>query len=286
MNPLRRYLFLCLLFSALLVAVASAQDLVGKTREVVVPEEQLISDFARTLGLAAEHLAWANDLETTVRLKSGQTVIVPARLVPQSHPQDGAVLNLAERGLYLFENGVYKEFIPVGIGDEKRASYHTPTGRFEIISRVKNPDWVAPESDWAEAMEKDRIDGDSPDNPLGEYWFGFNAPGGGYGLHENTAPRYTGDTVSHGCVRLYPEHARYLYANHLLEPGDEVWIINRPVRTVTADDGSSLAVKFPSVYGATASLSGPGQTTPPTGIPHATEDTNRTGDRGGLSDQR
>ena len=42
--------------------------------------------------------------------------------------------------------------------------------------------------------------------------FGFDHPKGGYGFHENTQPETTGDKVSHGCMRLYPEHAKKLRA--------------------------------------------------------------------------
>ena len=52
-------------------------------------------------------------------------------------------------------------------------------------------------------MDKERIGADEMGNPLGEYWWlGIDHPDGGYGFHENANPQYTGDTVSHGCMRL------------------------------------------------------------------------------------
>ena len=44
-----------------------------------------------------------------------------------------------------------------------------------------------------------------PDNPLGDRWMGWTAPG--YGFHSTTSPRSIGRAASHGCVRLYPEAA-------------------------------------------------------------------------------
>ena len=207
---------------------------------------QLIAEIARSFGLAAEHLAWANDIEPTAKVQKGQELKVPERIRPGNPPHDGAVVNLAERGLYLYDNDRFQGFYPISIGQSSNPSYHTPTGKYEVLSRVKNPVWQAPDSDWAQAMEKDRIDADSPDNPLGEYWFGI---GQGYGFHENVNPIYTGDDVSHGCMRLYPEHARQIYQGELLSKGDEVRIVNRPIITSGLETDTPSVAVFPSIYG-------------------------------------
>lgn len=233
-------------------AQAIPENYVEKTIEV--SETSLIADVARSHGLAAEHLAWANGLSPTTRVKAGQSLQLPLRLVPENRPSDGVVVNLAERGFYLFQDDEYQGFYPISVGMQSKESYETPTGNFELISRVKNPEWNAPDSDWAEAMEKDTIDADSKDNPLGEYWFGFNAPQGGLGFHENTAPSYTGDDVSHGCMRLNPKDAAYLFENKLLTPGDTVKIVNQPIRVTELQSGDPKMVVFPGLYDEDASL--------------------------------
>lgn len=225
-----------------------AQQLDGEAEQIKSSKTQLIATLARRHGLAAEQLAWANGLKPASQVEQGTTLTIPRRILPSEPPENGIVVNLAERGGYVFESGRYQGFFPVSIGRSQNPDYHTPTGQFEVLSRVENPEWNAPDSDWAEAMEKDRIAADSENNPLGEYWFGFNAPGGGYGFHENTAPDYTGDAVSHGCMRLYPEDARELYNDRLLEPGDTVRVINEPVRLARTEDDTLYVAVFPLTY--------------------------------------
>lgn len=221
----------------------------GQTRRVEVSKDQRLADFARGWGLGAEHLAWANGVEPTSFVVRGQMLTLPARLLPADPPRDGAVVNLAERGVYLFRDGAFVGFFPLAIGQESTDSYHTPTGSYKVTSRVEDPAWTAPDSDWAQAMEKDRIAPEDPSNPLGEYWFGIDHPAGGYGFHENTNPDYTGDVVSHGCMRLNPEHARRIYEERLLDVGMAVRIENQPVRLGKGPDGSWLVAVFPSTYG-------------------------------------
>ncbi|MDG7288932.1 L,D-transpeptidase, partial [Streptococcus pneumoniae] len=86
--------------------------------------------------------------------------------------KDGAVVNLAERGVYLFRGGDYQGFFPLAIGRGDNLNYRTPTGTYKMVDRVKDPTWVAPDSPWAKAMDKEKIEGGSKDNPLGGYWFG------------------------------------------------------------------------------------------------------------------
>lgn len=253
LTPYKIFGSLALVVALSLPGVAEPGALKGKTSSQENPKDQRIADFARWWGLAAEHVAWANDREPTDYLQKGEKLVLPARILPGDPPKDGAVVNLAERGVYIFKGGKYVGFFPISIGEENNRkkdgeNYRTPTGTFEIISREENPDWVAPDSDWADAMKKDRISGDDEDNPLGNYWWGIDAPGGGYGFHENTNPIYTGDAVSHGCMRFYPTHAKKIFKEKMLMPGMEVRIINDPVRVGT-HDGDVYAAIFPPVYG-------------------------------------
>lgn len=229
------------------VAADTLGALRGATRQETLNHPQSVASYARSWGLAAEQIAWANGL--SVEGKTGKKVTLPARILPADPPSDGAVVNLAERGVYVFDGGEYQGFFPIAIGRGDKAAYRTPTGSFKINDRQKNPTWVSPGSSWAKAMKSERISGDDADNPLGEYWFGFDHPKGGYGFHENTAPATTGDKVSHGCMRLYPEHAKKLYEKKLLVSGDTVRIENRPVVLGKGADGAVYVSLFPSAYG-------------------------------------
>src|SRR5947208_9739993 len=65
-----------------------------------------------------------------------------------------------------------------------------------------------------------------PDNPLGKYWIQLSAPG--YGLHGTNAPASIGKYVSHGCMRLLPEHVELLYRE--ARDGTPVDFIYEPVK--------------------------------------------------------
>ena len=248
-----RYPLACL--AAISLAGPTSADigtLQGTSRQETLPAARSVASYARSWGLAAEQLAWANGLSTEG--KTGPKVTLPARILPANPPKNGAVVNLAERGMYLFREGKYRGFFPLAIGREDKAAFHTPTGTFTIVDRQKNPTWVAPKSNWAKALKKEKIAGNDDNNPLGEYWFGFDHPKGGYGFHENLAPETTGDKVSHGCMRLYPEHAKKIFNDKLLVGGDTVRIENRPVVLGKDKSGEIYASVFPATYEAKADL--------------------------------
>lgn len=235
-------LFLTIFFGATLAAYPQTQG--AATDSLSIDEAQPLFEVARKQGLAAEHLAWANDLELTAWIEADEELHVPStRILPKAPPENGLVVNLAERGAYFFQNGKYQKFYPLAIGRAQPAEYRTPTGSFKLVSVIENPEWKAPDSEWARAYDKDTIAADSPENPLGDYWFGINAPG--YGFHENVNPSYTGAAASHGCMRLYPEHASELYG--LLEEGMPVEIFYDTVRTHQDDEQVYVSV-FPDVY--------------------------------------
>jgi lipoprotein-anchoring transpeptidase ErfK/SrfK len=88
----------------------------------------------------------------------------------------------------------------------------TPEGTFKIINHLKNPTWY---------YEGKVIPPDSPDNPLGTRWMGFDKEG--YGLHGTTRPDEIGQFATLGCVRMLNEDIESLF--ELLPVGTEVTII-------------------------------------------------------------
>ena len=97
------------------------------------------------------------------------------------------MVSVADRKLAVMEKGAVLRVFPVAVGAEVSPS---PTGRFEIVSRLTEPTYyhsgiVIPAGD---------------DNPLGPRWVGFNKKG--YGIHGTNAPRSIGKAASHGCIRL------------------------------------------------------------------------------------
>lgn len=84
-----------------------------------------------------------------------------------------------------------------------KARETTPTGVYQIVTKVKNP-WYMPKN----------IDGGSPKNPLGTRWMGLNAGqtnGYKYGIHGTNDPSSIGRHISSGCIRMYNEDVDWLY---------------------------------------------------------------------------
>jgi L,D-transpeptidase ErfK/SrfK len=82
-----------------------------------------------------------------------------------------------------------------------------------------------------------------PKNPLGKYWLGLSLSG--YGIHGTNAPWGIGKRVSHGCIRLYPEHIALLFEN--VSVNTPVEIIYEPVKIGFRDQNIFIEV-HPDIY--------------------------------------
>jgi L,D-transpeptidase ErfK/SrfK len=172
-----------------------------------------IPDIARRFGVSASAVFNANGGE----LVSDELLLIPTERVAPILLQDGIVVNLAERNLYLYERGRPVRFFPVAVG---RRGWETPTGEYTIVNKAENPTWFPPS--WA--LEEEPVP-PGPDNPLGDRWMGLSVKG--YGIHATNVPASIGLYGSHGCMRMYPEHAHALYA--MVAVGTPVVIIYRRV---------------------------------------------------------
>lgn len=231
------------LFTTVLAAAETAlQPLVGRERAHQVVQGEDLFSIASSYGLALEHLAFANGLEVAFAVPSGRQLVVPGRRVlPVSPPENGLVVNLPERGVFLFRDGAFEKFYPLAIGEPGR--FATPQGGFQIVSRVENPNWLPPE--WA-GLGEDTIVPAGPDNPLGDRWIGLSTPG--LGIHSTTSPTSIGAAVSHGCMRMYPTMARELFDK--VTVGMPVRIEYQPVKLgYDEENGGVCLVVFPDVYG-------------------------------------
>lgn len=77
----------------------------------------------------------------------------------------------------------------------------TPTGRFRVTSRLKNP-WYTPDGE-------SNVEPGAPNNPIGSRWIGINKPS--YGLHGTNNPEAIGTRASEGCIRLRNHQIEDLY---------------------------------------------------------------------------
>lgn len=198
---------------------------------------QNLSRLAEQRGLGLEHITFANHLRLEPEVRKKQRLVLPGRrILPRERPATGVLINLPERGGYLFLKDEYVGFFPIAIGT---LNHKTPLGRFKINSMMKNPTWFPPE--WAEE-EAPVLPG--PANPLGDRWMGLNSPG--LGMHATNQPDSVEGSVSHGCMRTYPKTAHHLF--EFVKKGMPVWIVYEPVKFGTDRQGRLNMQVFPDVY--------------------------------------
>ncbi len=217
--------------------------MVGELQEHVVQEGEDLVSIALHYRLAVDHLAYANGFPiTTIRAAPGARLIIPTeRVLPLNPPANGLVVNLPERGAYLFKNGQFVRFYPISIGDEveQKGRFQTPTGQYHIIERIKNPTWFPPS--WSEIKKPV---GPGKDNPLGDRWIGLSLTR--TGIHGTNDPYNIGNSVTHGCMRTYPTLVRELFEE--VRVGWPVRIEYEPAKIGRDSSGNLYLVNFPDIY--------------------------------------
>jgi len=211
----------------------SGSDLVGSIRVATVSEEETLLDIAREQGVGQEEIVNANPSVDRWLPKPGSEVIIPGRRLLPDTARKGIVINLPEYRLYYFPEPAKKNArrevitVPISVG---RMDWKTPLGLTKIASKQKNPSWTPPASIRAEH----EADGDilpqvvppGPDNPLGAYALRLGIPG--YLIHGTDKEFGVGMRVTHGCMRLLPEHVEALF--RLAPVGTPVRLMNQPIK--------------------------------------------------------
>ena len=127
---------------------------------------------------------------------------------PRTDRVSRAVLvSIPDRKLAVIENGNVIATFSVAVGAEASPS---PTGEFQIVSRVTNPTYYRP----------GMVIPSGKDNPVGTRWVGLSQKG--YGIHGTNAPGSVGHAASHGCIRLRNREMERLFT--MLRIGDVVAI--------------------------------------------------------------
>ncbi|MBN1288717.1 MAG: L,D-transpeptidase/peptidoglycan binding protein [Actinobacteria bacterium] len=124
------------------------------------------------------------------------------------------VVRLSQHVLELYKHEELVYSFPSAVGSPE---YPTPTGKFYIVSKEKDPTWIPPKSDWAK--DKQPIP-PGPGNPLGPYWMSL---GGSLGIHSTPDPSSLGYSVSHGCIRLSEWSAMQVF--NAVNKGTPVYIL-------------------------------------------------------------
>lgn len=238
-----RNIFCIALLASAPVLAQGVPPVVGSDKWHKVEPGENMHKIARKYDVAIEHLAWANKLPMALAVEPGTKLRVPLRrILPAKPPANGLVVNLPERSAYLFRDGKFVDFYPVGIGMEQPAKFRTPTGLFKVTETLKNPDWHAPK--WAKSKVKVVKSGNDK-NPLGDRWIGTSADG--IGFHATKDPVGVGDAKSHGCFRMATDDIHELFDK--VRAGDVVRIDYQPFRLgVDKKTGQHVVAAFPDVY--------------------------------------
>jgi L,D-transpeptidase ErfK/SrfK len=113
------------------------------------------------------------------------------------------VVRRGSHRLFLYDGTKLVRRLPVGTG---RSANPTPLGRFTIVSKIRNPWWYPPHSGWADGLQPIPP---GPGNPLGTRWMGLSARG--IGIHGTPDRSSVGYSRSHGCIRMLPREAEWLF---------------------------------------------------------------------------
>jgi L,D-transpeptidase ErfK/SrfK len=215
------------------------QPLVGEMKTYKTQPGDTVYRIARHHNVNMETLARMNSISGP-RVPAGRTLLLPSlHIVPRS-PADGIVLNIPERRVYIFKGGKLVAHYSVAVG---KPVWPTPTGAYQLVKKEVNPQWVPTKNMVERAHIKDDPVPPGPENPLGDRWMGWSAPG--FGFHSTNAPQSVGKAISHGCVRLYPDSAERMF--NQVRPGMTIYSVYAPVQ-IGQRDGKYFLTAFPDIY--------------------------------------
>ncbi|MDH4275768.1 MAG: L,D-transpeptidase family protein, partial [Gammaproteobacteria bacterium] len=223
------FLLTCILIGAetcVAMETETVQTLTGGRISYRVVLNDYLEKIGARFGVSAQILARDNALpDPDFVLPDQMLTVVNRHIIPESL-STGIIINLPQRMLFLFQEGKLERAFPVGLG---KPDWPTVQGLFQVISLQKNPVWLVPKSIQEEMMRENVIVekkvSPGPDNPLGKFWIGLNAPG--YGIHGTIAPASVYHFQSHGCIRMHNDDVELLFSR--VTKGTVVKIISAPV---------------------------------------------------------
>lgn len=231
--------------------------LVGTASTYSVVKGDTIRLIAAKLGVSRRHLAKSNKLDDKAFLKIGQKLSYNNRKIVPQRMKNGIVVNIPDRTLYYFRQGRLAVSIPVALGvavKSEKYDWETPTGKFKITAKMKDPTWHVPSSIQSEMEDhgKEVITSVPPgtSNPLGKYAMKTSIPG--ILIHSTTKPWSIYSFASHGCIRVYPEQmVEFFKGVKVNTPGE---IIYKPVKLAVTEEGRVFLEVHRDIYGKSSGL--------------------------------
>lgn len=239
MNTAIPRIILVVLLIASIAAPAVAEMIVGGEIVYRVQKGDDLQTVAAKNGIFWRNIALANSFDGHAPLLQGTELLLNTRRIVPRRIENGIIVNIPDRTLYYFKNGKLT-FFPVGVGSHSAkggADWRTPTGKFWVRGKRKNPVWYVPSS----IIVESRIRGEGlgervapgPKNPLGSYAVETSIPG--LLIHGTIAPGSVYRYSTHGCLRMLPQHMKEFYS--MVETGAQGEIIYEPVKLAVTDAG-------------------------------------------------
>jgi L,D-transpeptidase ErfK/SrfK len=213
---------------------ADGSPVVGADSSVRSAYEDTLTDIAHRYSLGYYEIIRANPHVDVWLPGADKEIMLPGRRILPPGPREGIVVNLPEHRLYYYPKPIGREkpvviTYPVSIG---KMDWRTPLGATEVIAKIRNPAWYPPESIRKEHAENGdplpKVVVAGPDNPLGNFALRLGAGHGEYMIHGTNNPTAVGMSVTHGCIRMYPEDVAALFA--IVPVGTKVRLVNEPVK--------------------------------------------------------
>jgi len=206
-------------------------DLLGINGSTYISREETLIDVAVRYQLGYNMIRSANpDIDAWLP-DDGSEVLLPFSVILPNVPRQGIVINTAEMRLYFYHKDEQQNktvtVYPISVG---RRDWATPLTETRVTMKIEYPPWYPPES----IREEHAARGDAlpkvvpagPDNPLGNYLLALDIPS--YFIHGTNKRFGIGMQVTHGCIRMYPDHIEELY--NLVPVNTPVTIVNQPYK--------------------------------------------------------
>src|SRR6185312_360252 len=225
-------------------------SLIGQDQQIQTQSADTLLDLARKYSVGYWEIQEANPRVDMWLPGQGTGLTIPGRFIVPPVDHKGIVINLPQHRLFYFPKPRRHDqpiviTYPVSPGE---GDWPTPVGVTRIIRKVPHPVWIPT----AHILKAHRDAGDpipkiwpaGPDNPMGEWALETTLSHGEIYIHGTNNPMAIGMSVTHGCVRLYPEDIAALYP--VVRVGTAVTVVNEPVLASLQDGELYLEVHPPT----------------------------------------
>lgn len=227
---------------------APGDALIGELGYRETHEDDTLVDISRRERLGYGELVLANPSVDRWLPGEGTGLTLPTRYLLPPGERTGIVVNLAEFRLYYYPRtrsgqAPTVETYAISAG---REDWITPQAHTAVKLKLRNPAWYPPRSirreHAADGHPLPSVVPAGPDNPLGPLALKLDIPGG-YFIHGTSKPFGIGMSVTHGCLRLYPEDMEEVFAR--VPVGTAVRIVDAPYKAAWSSGVLYLEVHPP-----------------------------------------